>query len=190
LNKAKEPLKGGNNMTRSIRKGAIALLLVAVFSGGMWSGVSAVWAQEKGSTLAQQIQGNWILVSVTNEQDGKKTELYGPKPRGSIMLAPDGRFSLILMRASLPKFAANNRAQGTAAENQAVVQGSLAEFGTYFVASEPEHLVIWRIQGGTFPNWDGTDQKRILMVSGDELRVENPAGSTGGRNYLVFKRAK
>ena len=105
-------------------------------------------------------------------------------------MTPDGRISLILMRASLPKFAANNRMKGTPEENQAVVQGSLAEYGTYAVASEKEHLVIWHLEACTFPNWDGTDQKRIMDVSGDELKITVPTGSTGGSNYLIWKRAK
>ncbi len=46
------------------------------------------------------------------------------------------------------------------------------------------------IEGSTFPNWDGTDQKRVMTVSGDELKIAVPTGSTGGRNYVVFKRAK
>lgn len=88
---------------------ARVLLVVAVLSGGMPSGTSDVWAQEKVSTLAQQIQGSWILVSISNEQEGKKIDAFGPKPRGSMILTPDGRFSIILMKASLPKFASNNR---------------------------------------------------------------------------------
>ena len=139
-------------MNRSMRKVARVLLVVAVLSGGMLSGASDVWAQEKGSTLAKQIQGSWILVSIYNEQDGKKIEPFGDKPRGSLILTPDGRFSIILMRASLPKFASNNRMTGTAEENQAVVQGSLAYYGTYAVASEKEHTVNLRIEGHTFPN--------------------------------------
>lgn len=174
----------------SIKKVARVLLAVTVLSGGMLSGASDAWAQEKGSTLVRQIQGNWTLVSMINEQDGKKTELYGPKPRGSMIFTPEGRFSIILMRASLPKFAANSRVKGTTEENQAVVQGSLAEYGTYAVASEKEHLMIWHIEGCTHPNWDGTNQKRIMTVSGDQLRIEVPTGSTGGRNYLVLKRPK
>ena len=97
---------------------------------------------------------------------------------------------MILMRASLPKFAANNRMKGTAEENQAVVQGSHATFGTYTVASDKEQTVNLHIEGSTFPNWDGQDQKRVMTVSGDELKVTNPTPTFGGTNYVVYKRAK
>jgi hypothetical protein len=177
-------------MNWSIRKVAVALLVVAVLSGGMWSGVSDVWAQEKGSILGKQIQGTWTLVSIYNEQDGKKIEPFGAQPKGSLILTPDGRFSMIFIKAGLPKFASNNRMQGTAEENQAVVQGAHAYFGTYAVASEKEQTVNMHIEGSTFPNTDGKDQKRTMTVKGDELMVTNPTPTIGGVAYVVWKRAK
>jgi hypothetical protein len=177
-------------MNWSMRALVSGLLAVAVLSGGMWSGASAVWAKEKAGTLAKQVQGSWTLVSLYVEKDGKKVEPFGSKPRGSIILTPDGRFSIIIMKESLPKFAANNRVKGTAEENQAVVQGSLATYGRYTVESEKEHLVSMRIEGSTFPNWDGEDQKRVWTVEGDELKVTVPKATIGGASYLIWKRAK
>ena len=125
------------------------------------------------------------------EQDGKKTDVFGPNPRGSLLLTPDGRFSLILMRASLPKFASNNRMKGTVEENQAIVQGSNVYFGTYTVLSGKEQTANLHIEGSTFPNWDGQDQKRLMTVEGDELKLVNPTPSIGGgTNYVIWKRAK
>jgi hypothetical protein len=177
-------------MNWSIRSLAGVLLVVAVLSGGTLFGASYVWAQEKAGTLAQQVQGNWILVSLYVEKDGKKTEPFGAKPRGSLILTPDGRFSLILMRASLPKFASNNRMKGTPEENQAIVQGSLAEYGSYTVTSEKEQAVNLRFEGCTFPNWDGQEQKRIVTLKGDEMRFTNPVASVGGVAYIIWKRAR
>ncbi len=177
-------------MKWSIKEVAGVLLVVAVLSGGTLCGVSNVWAQEKGDSLAQQIQGSWVVVSISGEQDGKRTEPFGPNPRGSMILTPDGRFSLILMRANLPKFASNNRMKGTAKENQAVVQGSYASFGTYTVASDKEQTVTIHIEGCNFSNWDGEDQKRVMTVIGDEMKYTNPSATIGGTIYIVWKRAK
>lgn len=167
------------------------LPIVVVLAVGTLSVVLEVRAQEKGAGYAQQIQGSWSLVSIYNEQDGKKTDVFGPDPRGALILNPDGRFSWILMQASLPKFASNARQKGTAEENQAVVQGSIAYFGKYTVVSDKEQTINLHVEGSTFPNWDGQDQKRIVTVVGDELRVVNPTPSLGGgTNHLVWKRAK
>jgi hypothetical protein len=59
------------------------------------------------------------------------------------------------------------------------------------VESEKEHTVKLHMEGCTFPNWDGQDQKRVMVVKGDELWVTNPTPSIGsGVNYIVWKRAK
>jgi len=178
-------------MKRYINGLAIAFLFVTVFSVGMFSGASDVRAKEKGGTLAKKIQGSWTLVSIVNEQDGKKTDEFGPNPRGSMILTPDGHFAAIIMRATLPKFASNNREKGTAEENKAIVQGSIAYFGKYKVVSEKEGKVNMTVEGNTFPNLDGQSWERVITLKGDELRLTNPKPSVGGvANYHIWKRAK
>lgn len=173
-------------MKKSIKKVASVLLVVAVLVGGMLFGASKVWAAEKG------VQGSWILVELYNETDGKKIEPFGPNPRGSMLLTPDGRFSMTLLRSSLPKFASNVRTKGTVEENQAVVHGSVAAIGTYTVTGDKEQILNLHIEGSTFPNWDGQDQKRPVTVTGDDMKIINPAPSIGGggKNTQVWKRAK
>jgi hypothetical protein len=173
-------------------KGVLGILLVAaVLAFGTLSGVSTVRAEEKGAGYAQQIQGSWNLVSIVNEQDGKKTDMFGLNPRGSMILTSDGRFSIIFMRESLPKFAANSRLKGTAEENQAVAQGAMAYFGTYSMVGDKEQMTNLHVEGSTFPNWDGQDQKRLMTVKGDELIVLNPTPAVGsGTNTVVYKRAR
>jgi hypothetical protein len=170
-------------MRKYRKKVVMALLLFAVLSIGA---ISGALAQE----LAKQIQGSWALVSNINEQDGKKTEVFGPNPRGFVVFTPEGRFSMIMMRASLPKFASNNRIKGSPEENQAVIQGSVAYFGSYKVVSEKDQKVNLLIDGCTFPNWDGQDLPRIITVSGDEMKLVNPAAAIGGTNYVILKRVK
>ena len=176
-------------MKRSVKEVASVLLVVAVLTVGILSGASNVLAAEKGAGLAQ---GSWILVELYNEEDGKRTDPFGPNPRGSMLLTPDGRFSMILMRASLPKFASNVRTKGTVEENQTVVQGSVAAFGTYTVTGDKEQTLNLHMEGSTFPNWDGQDQKRPMTVIGGELKVINhaPSGGGSGKNTQVWKRAK
>ena len=177
-------------MTSHFGKLVLALFLLAVFSFGDTTAPVDVWAQAGGSSLAKQVQGTWILVSNINERDGQKIDTFGPNPRGQMILTPGGYFSMILMRASIPKFASNNRLKGTVEENQAVVQGSHSQFGIYKVVSEQENTIILHIAGSTFPNWDGQDQRRIMTVSGDELKATVPAAAVGGTNYLIWKRAE
>jgi GH15 family glucan-1,4-alpha-glucosidase len=137
--------------------------------------------------------GTWTLVSITLEQDGKKTDFYGPNPRGQLMYDANGRLSVIITRSDLPKFASNSRETGTAEENKAIVQGSIAYFGTYTV-SETDKTISYHIESSTFPNWNGADRKASFNISGDELSIHvisGPLTSIGtGTAYVVCKRAE
>jgi hypothetical protein len=145
-------------------------------------------------TFAQQandLVGTWTLVSITLEQDGKKTDFYGPNPQGQQTFEPNGRMSLIITRSDLPKFGSNNRQAGTSEENKAVVQGSLAYFGTFSV-SETDKTITSHVESCTFPNFNGTERKESFSISGDELNITiltKPSTGTGTA-YLVWKRVK
>ena len=106
-----------------------------------------------------------------------------------VMLDANGRYALIVTRSDHPKFASNNRMQGTPEENKAIVQGSISHFGTY-VVNEADKTITFHIQTSTFPNWDGMDQKRPFTLSGDELKYTVPTASGGGTAEVVMKRIK
>ena len=106
------------------------------------------------------------------------------------MFDPGGHFSAIFTRSDLPKFDSNNRQAGTPEENKAVVQGSIAVFGTYSV-NGTDNIINFHIEGSTFPNWRDIDQKRLFRFSDGELILTNPAPSTGsGMGYSVWKRVR
>jgi hypothetical protein len=139
---------------------------------------------------AKELVGSWTLISVQVEQAGQIIEPFGPGPKGSLMFDRNGRFSLVVSRSDLPKIGSNNRSAATQQENKAIIQGSIAYFGTYSV-SETDRLFVVHIEGGTFPNWVGTDQKRIFSITGDELKYTNANRSNGaGTALVVWKRVK
>ena len=145
-------------------------------------------AQQK--TLKEQLVGTWLVVSnTTTRADGTKVDTFGPNPKGIFIYESNGRFAIISTRADIPKFASNNRGTGTADENKAVVQGSIAYFGTYSV-NEADKSLTAQVEGATFPNWVGNTQKRKIVISGDDFTFTNPGGSAGGSAEIKLKRAK
>ena len=145
--------------------------------------------EEVVAQTAKDLVGTWTLVSITLEQDGKKTGMYGTNPQGQATFDPNRRFSIVLIRSDVPKFASTNREAGTSEENKAAVQGSIAYFGTYSV-SETDNVIMYHLEGSTWPNWRGVDQKRIFKLSGNDFTYTNPSSSTGSGNvYVVWKRA-
>jgi len=78
--------------------------------------------EEAVAQTAKDLVGTWTLVSITREQDGKKTDYFGPNPQGQAIFEPNGRFSIIFIRSDVAKFASNNREEGTTEENKAAMQ--------------------------------------------------------------------
>jgi hypothetical protein len=153
-------------------------------------GASAGWAQQKAANPKQQIVGVWKLASVTHTQDGvtKAGSSFGPTPAGRLVFTSSGSYVSVNTNPNLPKFASNNRATGTADENKAVVQGSIAGFGTYDVSADGKTLTM-RQESGTFANRNGGEEKRPLTLAGDEMKYTT-AATVGGSSELVYKRLK
>ena len=150
-----------------------------------------------GSTGGQQAKsdkerlvGAWTLVSLTAGEGPEQTLPYGPDPKGTMMVDANGHFSITVLRSDLPKFVSNNRMTGTRGENEAIVQGSIAYFGTYAI-DEATHVITVKVEGSTFPNFDGGMQTRILSFNDDEVTYLNPTPSMGGAAAKVtYRRAK
>jgi hypothetical protein len=137
-----------------------------------------------GEAAAQTIK------SVAGTYSAVTVPAYGDNPRGTLILTADGHYSIIIARATLPKIAAGARTKGTAEENKMVIDGTIAHTGRYTIDDGGKTLTM-HIQTSTFPNWDGTAQKRPFKVSGDTLTYTVAAPSDGGpANEVVWKRVK
>jgi len=149
-------------------------------------------AVSQTKSLKDQLAGAWIHVSTKYKfPDGKTEDTMGPNARGILILDASGRVAFVNMRASLPKFASNDRMKGTPEEYKAIGQGSYAYFGTYTV-NEADRSFTVHVDGSTFPNFDGADQKRSFTLAGDELKYTNPVATVGPGVVVeaVWKRAK
>ena len=138
---------------------------------------------------AKDLVGAWEQVgNISTNAQGEKRDAFGSSPKGQALFTNDGRFAVILHRADLPKFAGNNRLQGTPEEYKTIVTGSIALYGSFTVEDKTLHM---KVEGSTFPNWVGTIQKRpIPKLTTDEMVFTNSIGSSGGQNEVSFKRIK
>ena len=135
----------------------------------------------------QDLVGTWQLVSNKNvRQDGTKVDIFGTNPKGLYVFTSNGHFAIINARPDLPKFASNNRNEVTPEENKAIVQGSIALFGTYTVGDK---VLTLKVDASTWPSWTGTEQKRNITLTGDELKW-SLAASVGGTAEVVLRRVK
>ena len=151
----------------------------------------AIPAGDAAAQGAKQLVGTYTAVSlISTDASGKKAEIFGENPRGLLVLTADGRYTIVVARAKLPKFASNSRIKGTAEENQAVVAGSLGHFGRYTV-DEKDKTITFHVETATYPNWDGGSQKRPFTLKGDVLNYTVAAVSGGtGTGSVTWKRVK
>jgi ketosteroid isomerase-like protein len=159
---------------------------------GTWKKRVEAWNVTPASapqTTTTDLVGTWKLVSIAVEQDGKKTDFYGPNPQGQLIYEANGRVSNIITRSGLPKFASDSRQLGTPEENAEVVEGSIAYFGTYTVDAAAKTITL-HIETCSYPNLNGLDRKSTFNISGDELTITNPTSSIGVPDQLVWKRVK
>src|SRR5258708_13028697 len=110
------------------RRNVLLLHAVALYVGT--TAASSAMAQQK--SLRDQLAGNWTYVSgINTNKDGTKNDRWGPNAKGLFMLGADGRYSFLISRASIPKFAINNVNQGTAEEHNPAVQGMIPNSATW-----------------------------------------------------------
>ena len=145
-------------------------------------------AATTAAPTAKNLIGTWRLVSdVNTAADGAKVEPFGSAPEGTAIFDGGGHFAIVISRPDLQKFASNNRMQGTSEENKAIVQGSIGFFGTYALA---DNVLVQHVEGGTWPSWTGTDQRRtITSFAGDE-QTWTTVASFGGKSELHWRRVK
>ena len=150
----------------------------------------AMFSWPASAQSAIDVVGTWSLVSSVTEKDGTRTDQFGPGAKGLLIMDAGGHFALTIIGADLPKFASNNRAGGSPEENKAVMSKSIAMIGTYSVNSADKSLTF-KVESATFPNWNGTEQKRLISSgTEDELKYITPTASSGGVATVTWRRAK
>jgi Lipocalin-like domain len=165
-----------------MHKALFAVMLSLILPG-------AAFGEQKSAK--EQIVGAWALVAVTSEMDdGQKGEPFGNAPKGVIIFAEDGNFSLFQSRAEIPKIAANDRAKATPEEAQSIVASSIAYYGTYSIDESTKVMVV-NLAASTYANVAAIpNQKRtITLLTSDELKFDNPRTPNGMTLRTAWKRA-
>ena len=178
-----------NGLHGSISRRALREKIPAMALLSMVLALCAGDATGQQKSLKDELVGAWKFVSSTSQRDdGSAT--WGQNPKGLLIFTDGNRFSLQIMRSDRPRYKSNTRMRGSLIENQATTRGTLSYFGTYAV-SEPNRMLTFHIESSSFPNLNDTDQKRVLTLASDDLKLENPTPSRGsGATVQVWQRVK
>ncbi len=141
-------------------------------------------ADMPGPSLA----GSWTLVAAdVLHADGTSGHDYGDVPKGLLMIDTQGRYSLQIYRSDRSHYASGNRERGTTEEYRANALGISTHFGTLQV--DPG-VLVFSIDNASFPNQDGSRQKRPYTLDGDELSYRVQARPNGDVPVSVWRRLK
>jgi hypothetical protein len=149
--------------------------------------VAGAFGQQQ--SLKEQLVGTWTVTSWEQKKsDGSNLQQFGANPTGVAFFDAGGRYIITVMRSDRARYASNALWRGTAEENKATADGTQTYFGTYSV-SETDRSIAIHIEGSSFPNWNGADQKRFVAITGDQLTltVRPPSGENVD---VIWKRAK
>lgn len=162
------------------RQALAALLSACLF----WTSAASAGSARDASSLA----GTWTLVAAdVQHPDGSRASDYGASPKGLLLIDRQGHYSLQIFKAERPAFHAADKAKGTPDEYKAAVMGSSTHYGTLHI--EPDHdVLVFHIEGASFPNWEGQEQRRQYELKDGVLRYRVTARPNGDVPLSVWRR--
>ena len=155
-------------------------------------GVGALVAAHQAQAQSpNQVTGTWRMVSARIDPEGRNVPAYGARPNGMLVFTPDMHFVELMSDADVPRFAANVRGQGTAADNKAAMAGSIGLFGSYTVDGAGAFTGDV-VEGSTFPNWVGDvrTSRELRLVVASDCMDESFRRPDGTRIVIRWKRVR
>jgi hypothetical protein len=162
-------------------RNVLAMLFIA---GSLWA--SAAFAASAPDV--QSLAGSWTLVAAdVQHSDGSRTPDYGARPTGLLLIDRQGHYSLQIFKSERSKFGSGDKAKGTEGEYKAAVMGSSTHFGTLSI--EPgDGVLVFHIQGASFPNWEGQAQSRHYELKNNMLSYRVAPRPNGDVPISVWQR--
>lgn len=153
-------------------KNAILILLLLI--------LNSINAQKKS-----EFTGSWTLVSVENtNSDGTKSLPYDTNPKGFLFFDEKGNYSIQIYKDKRAKIISGDKNKCTPEENTAIVQGSNSHFGEYEI-DETNKTITFKIKTASFPNWEGTIQKRLYTFANNKLKYAVTNTTQGGKSVIA-----
>lgn len=132
------------------------------------------------------LTGTWTLVAADLiKTDGSVVRDYGESPKGRLIVDASGRYSLQIYKSERVRFNSALKADGTEPELRSAVLGSSTHYGQLRLESGQ---LQFNIEGASFPNWEGTVQKRSFEIKDGRLRYLVPARADGNVPVSIWRR--
>ena len=182
--------RGARAMESRAAGGVIRLCIVSLFA------LASSAAAQAEANFGPGIVGTWQLVEFEDVEDGRIVHAFGPRPLGLFIYTADGHVAIQIANPANPSCVAPSKASRpgrtddrlrptcTAEQMQALVDGSVAYWGTYTVDAEAG-TVVHHVTSDLSNGYAGSDQSRPFRLDGDRLVIGD--GKTWTR---VLKRLR
>ena len=136
------------------------------------------------------LAGTWTLTAADRiTPAGVREHDYGAAPKGRLIIDAKGRYSLQIFRSERTGFASGDKKRGAPEEYVDAALGSSTHYGVIAI-DEAAHQLVFRIEGASFKNWEGTAQKRAYVLAGDTLSYRVPAAPDGNVPISEWRRER
>ncbi|MFV8342029.1 lipocalin-like domain-containing protein [Flavobacterium sp. XS2P39] len=137
------------------------------------------------SIAQEKLVGSWSLVSIDNiYPDSSRVHPYGENPKGLLIFDANGNYAIQILKAVRSKIVSGDKNTCTAEENATLVQGSNSHFGKYEM-DEEHKIMVFKIESASFPNWEGTTQKRSYIRTENEIKYVVTNTTQGGQSIIA-----
>lgn len=155
---------------------------------GMTFAMLAGIAAREAPAAESPLRGTWVLVAADKIlSGGERVRDYGEKPKGRLIVDAAGRYSLQIFKSERLRFATDSKVDGSADEFKSAAMGSSTHYGTVTV-DDANGLLVFSIEGSSFPNWEGTVQKRQYALDGGTLTYQVPPRADGSIPVSVWRK--
>ncbi|MBP3984295.1 lipocalin-like domain-containing protein [Pseudoxanthomonas helianthi] len=155
---------------------------------GMTFAMLAGLAAREAPAAESPLRGTWVLVAADKIlSGGERVRDYGEKPKGRLIVDAAGRYSLQIFKSERLRFATDSKADGSADEFKSAAMGSSTHYGSVTV-DDANGLLVFSIEGSSFPNWEGTVQKRQYALDGGTLTYRVPPRADGSIPVSVWRK--
>lgn len=136
------------------------------------------------------LAGTWTLTAADRiTPSGVREHDYGEAPKGRLIIDGQGRYSLQIFKTERTAFASGDKKRGAADEYRDAALGSSTHYGVVSIDAAA-HQLVFRIDGASFKNWEGTTQRRAYTLNGDALSYRVPAAPDGNTPISEWKRER
>lgn len=126
------------------------------------------------------LAGTWTLTAADRlKPGGARVRDYGAHPKGRLIIDAEGRYSLQIFDGDRPRVGSGDKRTATPVENAGAVLGSSTHYGTVAIDAAAK-VLVFRIEGASFANWEGTEQRRKFALTNDSLSYQVPTPRPDG----------